>query len=256
MKRLTQEEFIAKAELIHGRKYDYSEVEYTGYKNPVKITCLKHGSFYQQPTRHLAGHGCALCNMSVVRHSTLYGIANVDIPDANRSAYKCYTLWKDMLGRCYNPNMLKRYPTYIGCSVCDEWLLFSNFKKWFDKNHVEGYDLDKDILIKGNKVYSPQTCCFVPHNLNCIINKCQRQRGKLPIGVNYDNDRQKYSAYMRQDAKTIFIGRFSTPTEAFSAYKNAKEQYIKERAEKYFQEGKITDKVYNAIMRYEVEITD
>ena len=61
---------------------------------------------------------------------------------------------------------------------------------------------------------------------------------------------------MRQDAKTIFIGRFSTPTEAFSAYKNAKEQYIKERAEKYFQEGKITDKVYNALMRYEVEITD
>ena len=255
--RKTTEQFVAEARAIHGDKYDYSEVEYIGCTIPVKINCPIHGSFYQQPTLHLAGRGCMRCNMSGVKRTTLYGIATVDISDAHYSdAQRCYTLWENMLSRCYNSNILKRCPTYNGCSVCDKWLLFSNFKQWFDDNYIEGYDLDKDLLIKGNKVYSPETCCFLPHKLNCTINKCQRSRGKLPLGVSFDKTRLKYISYFRRSMKTIFIGRYDTPEEAFFAYKNAKEKYIKELAEKYFQEGKITKKVYDALMKYEVEITD
>jgi hypothetical protein len=127
---------------------------------------------------------------------------------------------------------------------------------WFDEHYIERYDLDKDILIRGNKVYSPETCCFVPHKLNCTINKCQKSRGKLPIGVHYDTERQKFTATMRQGMKTIFIGRFTTSSDAFSAYKTAKEKYIKELAESYFSKGRITERVYQALMKYEVKITD
>lgn len=256
-KRYTKHSFIEKARKVHGEKFDYSEVEYINYFTPVKIICPVHGAFFQQPTLHLAGRGCTRCNMSGVKRTTLYGIAIVDIPSANSPATRlCYTLWKDMLARCYNPNVLKRYPTYIGCTVCKEWLLFSNFKKWFDENYIEGYDLDKDIIIKGNKVYSPETCCFVPHKLNCTINKCQRSRGELPIGVSFDKSRQKYIAGLRVGMVKKCLGRFDTSIAAFKAYKAAKEQFVKELAERYFQEGKITEKIYDALMKYEVEITD
>lgn len=91
-----------------------------------------------------------------------------------------------MLTRCYNHKSLKKNPSYIGCSVCDEWLTYSNFKRWYEdpiNGYREGYHLDKDILVKGNKVYSPETCCFVPHSINCLLLTRQRKRGALPIGV-------------------------------------------------------------------------
>lgn len=74
---------------------------------------------------------------------------------------KSYTVWVGMISRCYNEGRHKTHPTYIGCSVCDEWLYYPNFKVWFDDNYIEGYELDKDIKVKGNKIYSPETCMFV-----------------------------------------------------------------------------------------------
>ena len=257
MNQYTTKIFVSKAKKVHGDRYDYSKVEYLDYKTEVCISCPIHGEFWQKPTLHLGGHGCVHCNTSRIKRKVLYDIAVVDIEHAHcPETRKCYVLWKDMLSRCYNPQMLKRFPTYIGCCVCQEWLLFSNFKKWFDENYKEGYDLDKDIIVKGNKVYSPQTCAFVPHKLNCTINKCQRSRGGMPIGVSFDKSRQKYSAGLRIGMVKKSLGRFDTPTAAFKAYKAAKEQYVKELAESYFKEGKITERVYQALMKYEVEITD
>lgn len=257
MGQYTTETFISKARLVHGDKFDYSKVKYIDYKTEVCIICPIHGEFWQKPTLHLTRSGCFHCNTSGVRRKVLYNIATVDVNEAHSPENrKCYELWKDMLSRCYNPHMLKRYPSYIGCSVCESWLVFSNFKRWYQKHHLEGYDLDKDILVKGNKIYSPKTCCFVPHKLNCTINRCQKSRGELPIGVHYDTQRQKFVASYRRGMTHKFIGRYNTPSEAFKAYKIAKEQYIKELSERYFQEGKITKMVYDALMKYEVEITD
>jgi len=77
-----------------------------------------------------------------------------------------YTRWTHMLRRCYDAKTQMRTPTYIGCSVAKEWHNFQNFAKWCEENHFDGADLDKDILVEGNKIYSPSTCKFVTHQEN------------------------------------------------------------------------------------------
>jgi hypothetical protein len=118
--------------------------------------------------------------------------------------------------------------------------------------------LDKDILFKGNKIYSPETCCFVPNEINVLLCKNDSKRGKMPIGV-YERkmvNGYKYVAYVNNTKKHFHLGTFDTPKEAFQAYKSAKEAYIKEMATQYYKDGKITERVYDALMKYEVEITD
>ena len=91
-----------------------------------------------------------------------------------RHAYNC---WHRMIERCHNPKYQETCSTYIGCSICDEWKNFSNFFEWYKVNYKDGCELDKDILVKGNKVYSPETCCFVPQEINKILLKGQKKRG-------------------------------------------------------------------------------
>lgn len=159
--------------------------------------------------------------------------------------------------RCYYSTK-NRDASYSQCEVCDEWLLFSNFKQWFDdksNGYVEGYDIDKDILVKGNKVYSPNTCCFLPPEINKCFIRQKKSKHNFPIGV-AKHSSGHYYARVNINGKLKHLGMFNTPTEAFDAYKFAKEQYIKELAEKYFQEGKITEKVYNALLLYQVDKID
>ena len=105
---------------------------------------------------------------------------------------KEYSVWLSMLTRCYNSRFLKNNETYIGCEVCDEWLEFQNFAEWFHQNYKDGYQLDKDLLTKGNKIYSPETCCFVPQEINLLLVRRQNRRGKYPIGVS--RDKTKFAA--------------------------------------------------------------
>lgn len=173
---------------------------------------------------------------------------------------QAYYHWRAIIFRCFDDNYREKHQTYKQCSICNEWLYFSNFKRWFEDHtngYQEGYHLDKDILVKGNKLYSPTTCCFVPQELNKLLTKRNSDRGILPIGVSKNNGRGKpYVANATLGGKQIYLGKYNTPEEAFYAYKNAKERYIQEIAENYFKEGKITEKVYNALLRYKVEITD
>lgn len=247
-KTLTTADFISKARLVHGDKYDYSSTVYTCSKNKVAIVCPTHGVFYQLPSTHLRGSGCPKC------HNTIFGVGLYDLPSEKH--YAAREKWKAMLNRCYYQPSIKRRPTYECCSVCDEWLTFSNFCKWFEEpsnGYIEGYHLDKDILSCGNKTYSPNTCCFVPNEINIIFKKSLKKR-TLPQGVFKRNT--KFEANIHKHGELLYLGKFNTPEEAFNAYKNAKERYIKEIAENYFQEGKITKKVYDALMKYEVDIND
>lgn len=169
-----------------------------------------------------------------------------------------FGLWHKIIERCHSEKWHKKRPTYIGCSVCEDWLLYSNFKKWFDDSangYKKGYQVDKDILIKGNKVYSPETCCFVPPFINSLLTNRKRFRGAYPIGV-FRRPNGKYFAEMTRYGKHKKLGDFFTIEEAFSAYKEAKEAYIKEVAQDYFERGLITQKVYNALLNYKIEITD
>lgn len=179
------------------------------------------------------------------------GIGINDVPCARKTVP--YNKWKSMLERCYIPSVQSKHPTYIGCSVCDEWLTFSNFLDWFNEHYVEGYVIDKDILIKGNKVYSPQTCCFVPPEINGLIVKARK--AKCFTRQQWGKCIRYYSSLNTHKGR-LSLGCFTTPEEAFYAYKSAKENYVKELALSYFERGLITEKVKDALLKYEVDITD
>ena len=251
-KNLTTEEFITRAKLRHGDKYDYSLVDYKSSTEKVKIICPIHGVFEQAPVSHLRGCGCCECRIDKTK-KIQYNRAINDSKPLNRDA-KSYRVWKSMFNRCYSDKFHTNFPTYQDCEVCEEWYKYSNFKEWFDKHYVDGWQLDKDILVKGNKVYSPSTCCFVPPSINYLFVKKNACRGDCPIGVTYYNE--KYHSSVRIYGKRISLGVYNNPEDAFQAYKKAKENHIKEIALQYFNNGEINQQVYNALMNYEVEITD
>ena len=167
-----------------------------------------------------------------------------------------YIKWHDMINRCYNAKFHERQPQYKGCTVCEEWLNYSNFKVWYDQHKIHGMalDLDKDILFKGNKVYSPETCVFVPHTINVLFLNSKKSRGDLPVGVSYSERDKKYRAEMSFMGRQIKLGTFDTAEDAFARYKEYKEDFIQDLAEQYRDE--IPNKVYEAMMGWKIEVDD
>ncbi len=183
----------------------------------------------------------------------------------NGEKTKCYNVWHDMLKRCYSEKCHKKQPTYKNCKVSEEFHNFQNFSYWYYDNYyeIEGERmcLDKDILHKGNKIYSPDTCVFVPYNINTLFTKNDKFRGEYPLGVCYHHDRdKKFSArcsvynFEENKKKQIHLGYYDTPQEAFEVYKQYKENYIKQVADYY--KKNIPDKLYNAMYEYKVNIDD
>lgn len=176
---------------------------------------------------------------------------------------KEYVAWTGMLDRCFSESQKNIQPTYKDVICCDEWLLYENFYEWihgqenFERlQNVERWALDKDIFIKGNKVYSPETCCLVPQNVNCLFLKREAERGDYPIGVRYRNYGFIASCHNPFTNKKEELGSYSTPEIAFNVYKNYKEDLIKKVAQIEYDNGNITEKCYEAMMNYEVEIDD
>lgn len=174
-----------------------------------------------------------------------------------------YETWRSMLQRCYDKKHQEANPAYKNCTVCDEWLLFDNFYEWlheqrnFDKWFNEPrWCVDKDIIVKNNKVYSPQTCCLVPQRVNGLFTKCDNRRGELPIGVCLNGNNFQAWCCNNITKQHIALGTYETKEDAFYAYKDYKENYIKQVAQEEFFANNITEECYNAMMAYEVEITD
>lgn len=173
-----------------------------------------------------------------------------------------------MLQRCYDIKYQNRYPTYQDVTCCNEWLLFENFYEWlhsqenFDKwYNGKRWEVDKDILIKGNKLYSPNTCCLVSPKINCLFTKCNIVRGEYPIGVTYDKKSMRYEARIsisnNGNGKSRSQGEYPTPEDAFYlGYKPYKEKYIKQIAQEEYDKGNISTQCYKAMINYKVEITD
>lgn len=198
---------------------------------------------------------------------TVLGVGIVGLEatrDESGEIIRSYSIWRSVLGRCYYDKKRINIPTYKDCKVCDEWLYYKNFKEWYDENYyeIEGQKmtLDKDILVKGNKIYSPKTCVFVPEVINLLFTKNNKNRGDLPIGVDWFKRDNMYRAQYRfydknkKISKSKHIGLYNTPEDAFNAYKIAKEENIKQVADSY--KDKIPKKLYKAMYSYEVEITD
>ena len=142
-----------------------------------------------------------------------------------------YQTWSDMLKRCYCTKMQIKNPAYIGCSVDERWHNFQTFADWFEINSVKGWCIDKDIINQGNKVYSPESCVFVPAAINNLVLDSRKARGALPIGVSKNND--KYQAQVKVSGKLTSIGTYKTIEEASAEYVKAKLRNVERVIEMY-----------------------
>ena len=176
---------------------------------------------------------------------------------------KEYALWKGMLQRCYSDTNVcdtskKKQPTYEGCEVSNNFKSYEYFYEWRNKQvgfNNKDWQLDKDLLIKGNKVYSEYSCVFIPQEINKILTKNTASRGEYLIGVCWSKKGGAFVAQVNKNkGKQEYLGLFNTEIEAFNAYKTAKESFVKEQAEKY--KSQIDPRAYEALMNYQVEITD
>lgn len=177
-----------------------------------------------------------------------------------------FAAWRNILKRSFDKKFKNEHPTYENVTCCDEWLLFDNFYEWLHEqpnfsmwHDNSNWSVDKDILIKKNKIYSSQTCCLVPQNVNVLFTKRTLDRGECPIGVSKDRRTGKYIAQCENPLlshRMPYLGTYNTPTDAFNAYKKYKENVIKQVANIEFDSGNITEACYNAMMNYKVEITD
>lgn len=156
------------------------------------------------------------------------GINDVDLPTStviNGKVVKdrFYLTWTNMLNRCYSPKYHETRPTYAGCTVCDEWLYFSKFKAWMEQQDWEGKHLDKDLLIGGNRIYSPNTCLFVASQVNSSLMLNGVNRGDYPIGCSFNAVGRNYKAECYNGCgRKIYLGYFETPIKAHRAWQGAK----------------------------------
>ena len=228
---------------------DIEILEYVEYKK-VLIKFVRTGNTKYASMRNIKKG--AVCDNKL---PTVYDVGFTDIP--KRDNPRLHNLWNGMFVRCYNNQFHEKYPSYVHCEVIGDFRYFSKFVDWcksqksFDK---KGFQLDKDILVKDNKLYSPDTCCFVPKDLNTLLTHRRKDKGLYPVGVSYKPRINRYIAQISKFKKVIHLGCFATPEEAFYAYKQAKEDYIKEVAELY--KDQIDIRVYEALMKYEVDIND
>ena len=171
---------------------------------------------------------------------------------------KEYSVWKGMLERCFYEKYKTKFPTYRGCSVSEDFLNYTFFYDWcqkqigFGKVDEKGrsWCLDKDILFTGNKVYGENTCVFIPQEINTFFTDSGTKRGDYLIGVCFDKQRGKFRAYCNVNSKTKSLGRFDTPQEAFKVYKTYKEALCKQLALKWQHE--IDERLFNAMMNWSV----
>jgi len=163
-----------------------------------------------------------------------------------------HNYWKNILRRCYSELCQIKHPTYKDVKVCEEWHNFQNFAKWFENNwkdYMKGWHLDKDIICPDCKIYSPETCAFVPAEINGLFNNVKQNKGSEPVGVS-KNKYGKYTSGIHRYSICHSLGVFDTSLEAATIYKIAKEQHIKEIANKW--KGQIDIRIFDSLHNYEI----
>ena len=161
-----------------------------------------------------------------------------------------YKSWSKILDRCYRVNRSIRNKSYIGCTIADEWKCFQNFAKWHEDNfkpHMKEWDLDKDLFVKDNRIYSPSTCCFIPQEINKILIR-RSDNKNAPMGAIFKNG--KFIVRMYKDGKRLPLGSYNNAEQASMVYKTAKEDYIKELAERW--KPYLDIRAYNSLISYEL----
>lgn len=189
---------------------------------------------------------------------TVYGFGvsgkKYDKTDNIGKFLKQYDLWQGMIRRCYSNNKPK---SYENCTVSDYFKYYCNFYDWCNEQvgfKVQGFEIDKDLLMKGNKEYHENLCVFIPNEINTFLTNRRNHRGIYPIGVKKKSKNESYQSSISKKGRIYHLGYFNTPEEAFYAYKKAKEDYAKELAYKW--KDQIDPRAFEALMNYEVDIND
>ena len=170
-----------------------------------------------------------------------------------------YKLWQNMLKRCFDAKYKQHRPTYENVTCCDEWLSFANFFEWVNKEvgykgKPVGSELDKDIIVKGNKTYSPEFCSFVPTAVNSLLTDSGATRGEFPVGVCFVKGRGKFKTRLNCFGMEKHLGYYTTIEDAVFAYKVAKEAQIKVVAMQY--KDVLKPAVFESLMGWELNIDD
>lgn len=179
------------------------------------------------------------------------------IATINRDQIREYSTWKGMIKRCYCDKYKKLFPTYDDCFVSENFKSYSYFYDWYQQQSGASnkkWQLDKDLLIKNNKIYSEDTCVFLPEDINTVIRLRTHNKGDFPIGVSVNPWSGRLFARIKKGRKTYHIGTYDDPNSAFLAYKREKELYIKELANAYVDE--LDERAYEMLMKFEVNIDD
>ena len=215
----------------------------TGYETVTRFDHIRNGLIKDPYSQSVCGVGILGAKYS----SRVNGVLT-----------KEYDLWCSMLKRCYSEGYKKKHQTYKDCEVSENFKSYEYFYEWCQKQigfNNEGFELDKDLLVKGNKIYSESTCIFIPSEINLLLTKCTTSRGEHLIGVCWNKTKKAFVAQIsRNNGKREHLGYFKTEIEAFIAYKTAKETFIKEQAEKW--KSQIDERAYDALINYEVNIDD
>jgi len=234
-------------------------MDYTGV-NDVMVRFFNGGHIVHTSYRNFKVGSVKSPYDKTVEGIGYWGVGEYSLTDEKGEMLPRYYTWKSMLSRCYNEKYHKRRPTYIDCIVYEEWHNYQNFAKWYEENYYEidgsVMHLDKDILVKGNKIYSPEKCVFVPSRINDIFTKSRPKISDLPVGITINKGaKNKYLAQCSTEKnKSSFLGHFLTLEEAFNTYKTFKEKHIKRVADEY--KDKIPQVLYETMYNYEVEPTD
>ncbi|MHC3750710.1 hypothetical protein ACYKDZ_17720 [Stutzerimonas stutzeri] len=169
----------------------------------------------------------------------IYGVGVNDYPHpvsaegivngCRKRVWRCdfYEAWTHMLARCYSQKLHENRPTYIGCTVAPEWHRFSVFREWMMAQEWQGMDLDKDVLCPGNKVYSSETCAFIPRKLNLFLSLKQSQRGQFPVGVLLNKAKDGFESQCHNPftGKREHLGRFASAESAHEAWRSRKHEH-------------------------------
>ena len=259
-----KKELLRRLYEVHGKNvFDFSLIEddlfvYNGVKTKLPVICKKCGSMHSMlAAQLLKGSGCNTCRLKTFSKANLGNtktieerelVAGVGIVDVE---YVCgnervFHIWREMITRCYNADYWKKRPTYEHCYVCDEWKRYSNYLKWYNEHYVEGFEVDKDLLsfAIGYKTYSPNTCCFLPTEINSVLSTKSLKRD-MPVGVHI------VSGCITASCGQDYLGSFKTLEDARIAYLKEKKKRITELANKW--KDKIESRAYDALINLDVE---
>jgi hypothetical protein len=227
----------------------YKVIEYLAWDN-ITVKFLQTGYVTKTRQQHITD--------GVIKdylYPSVYGVGYYGSPSANTTGRAAF-IWRSVMQRCYEEEG-RIEPAYYEVNVCTSWHNFLVFEEWVVKQpgfDTKGWELDKDLLIKGNKLYSPDTCVYLPKAVNAALTKRHNHRGKYPIGVQPSKSGKRFEAWCGDGERSRYLGVFGTPIEAFLCYKAKKEEMLRSLAEKYKDE--LDPRAYQALMNYQVEITD